>query len=424
MFEMQNTRNMRKILLLAYACEPYTGSETGVGWNVAKQLAKNNEVYVLTRGHCKDKIQSAVDAEQIENLHFCYYNIPRYLFLDESINWFGQINYITWQIKSRSFVRKLHKQHGFDLIHHITYCQYRTPSPGFYMDVPFLMGPIGGAERIAPSFDCDLDSYTSKKERIRRKGSDLKFFRRWVKKRENKKCFTFTTNENLTRLTPYCNGYPAALLPIISFSPIDFARFVRNERGDDAFEMIYAGRAEDWKGIRLFLRSLKQTFVDEGILSFRVRLIGIRTEEEQRKVEGWVSELELNKYVELIPFMPRETLLNELAEADLFVYPAFRDSGSMGVLEACVLGCPTLCFNAGGQDAFPDDILIKAPVGSSYAENLNNFAQKLKWIYNNKAEAKAIGEKSKAYVYEHFTWERKVEKIEKIYDTLLQKTVQ
>jgi glycosyltransferase involved in cell wall biosynthesis len=410
---------MRKILLLSYACEPNMGSEKGVGWNVAKHLAENNEVHVLTRGYCKDKIQSVVDSEKIDNLHFHYYDISKYLFFNESKKWGEQINYIIWQIKCRRFVKKLHKQFGFDIVHHITFCQYRTPSPGFYIDIPFIMGPTGGAELITASFDDDLEPHTSKKERIRRRGTDLKIFGRWVKKKKNKKYFLFSTNENLVRLTPYCNGYPVALLPFMGFAPADFEEIERTKKNNSIFEMLYAGRAEDWKGLKLFLRAMKQSFIDENILNFRAKLIGIRTKEEQAKVESWIKELRLKEYVELIPFMPRETLLKELSESDLFAYPAFRDSGSMAVLEACVLSCPTLCFNAGGQDAFPDDILIKVPVAGSYTENLDNFAQKLRWIYHNRDKAKIIGEKSKEYVYEHFTWESKIGKIETIYDTLL-----
>ena len=37
------------ILLSAYGCEPHKGSEGGVGWNWALQLAKGSEVHVVTR---------------------------------------------------------------------------------------------------------------------------------------------------------------------------------------------------------------------------------------------------------------------------------------------------------------------------------------------------------------------------------------
>ena len=38
-----------KVLLSAFACAPYRGSEPGVGWNWAMALAKYNDVVVLTR---------------------------------------------------------------------------------------------------------------------------------------------------------------------------------------------------------------------------------------------------------------------------------------------------------------------------------------------------------------------------------------
>ena len=47
-----------KILLSAYACEPGKGSEPGVGWNWAREIANRGyEVFVLTRENNKKKIQ-------------------------------------------------------------------------------------------------------------------------------------------------------------------------------------------------------------------------------------------------------------------------------------------------------------------------------------------------------------------------------
>ena len=108
-----------------------------------------------------------------------------------------------------------------------------------------------------------------------------------------------------------------------------------------------------------------------------------------------------------------------LTTCSLSVYPAFRDSGSMSVLEASVLGCPTICFNAGGQDAFPDDILLKVPVSDSYENNLEVFADKLKWAYQNPKETAELGIKAKKYVYANFTWENKIEALDKVYKEIL-----
>ena len=44
-------KNRIRVLISAYACEPNKGSEPGVGWNWALQMAKLNEVYVITRSN-------------------------------------------------------------------------------------------------------------------------------------------------------------------------------------------------------------------------------------------------------------------------------------------------------------------------------------------------------------------------------------
>ena len=52
-----------KILYLAYACEPGAGSEYGVGWMVPLTMAQqfpDNDVYVLTRSRCREKIETAL----------------------------------------------------------------------------------------------------------------------------------------------------------------------------------------------------------------------------------------------------------------------------------------------------------------------------------------------------------------------------
>ena len=40
-----------RILLSAYACEPDRGSEPGVGWNWVRHLAREHEVWVITRSN-------------------------------------------------------------------------------------------------------------------------------------------------------------------------------------------------------------------------------------------------------------------------------------------------------------------------------------------------------------------------------------
>ena len=419
---------MLKILMSAYACEPGAGSEYGVGWMVPTTMARKfpeDKIFVLTRSRCKEKIEKALaNDSSLANIHFLYYDIPSWMFYKNEMqsNWGEQINYLLWQWLVRKFVRKMNKIYHFDIFHHLTFNQYRTPSPGFWLDIPFVMGPIGGAECIAPAFWEDLEPNTVKKEGIRQKGKDLKIFKWFNTRKKNNKVILCSCKENLNRLKPYGNKSRLELMPAIAFDKKDFADISQNET-QDTFEMIYAGKAWDWKGIHIFLKAAKVALMDKlsakSQQKWSIKLIGIRFEEEQKKVMGWVDELGLQNHVTLIPFIQRSELLKMLANCSLSVYPAFRDSGSMSVLEACALGCPSICFNAGGQDVFSDEILLKVDVADSYSETMNRFSEKLFWAYEHPQELKGIGRKAKAWVEEMLTWDRRVEDFHDIYKTLV-----
>ena len=67
-----------RILVSAYACSPGFGSEQGVGWNRALQLARFHEVWVVTRSKNRAAIEAALAREPRPNLHFLYQDLPRW----------------------------------------------------------------------------------------------------------------------------------------------------------------------------------------------------------------------------------------------------------------------------------------------------------------------------------------------------------
>lgn len=49
-----------KILINAYACSPGMGSEPGMAWNWVSNLAKFCELYIITEGEFRDRIEEVV----------------------------------------------------------------------------------------------------------------------------------------------------------------------------------------------------------------------------------------------------------------------------------------------------------------------------------------------------------------------------
>ncbi len=406
------------ILILAYACEPLKGSEPGVGWNLPITLAKYHHIFVLTRRNNREVINTYISSNPVDNIGFEYHDLPNSLMWIKKVIGI-QFYYFLWNISAYWKVRKIIKKNNIELVHHLTFNQYRTPSSGYFINLPFIVGPIGGAELINKVFDEELGKKTLYREGIRRKGKDRLLFRLLGMIRNNKKAFIFSAQENLIRLSPYINRKRdiISLLPSIAVDKKDFLVNLSDNHKHDVFTMIYAGRAIDWKGLHFFILALGQ---GRNIMSqYKVKLIGIRTKEERDTVNKWIIDQGLSEYIELVNFIPRDELLKSLCYADLFVYPAFRDSGSMAVLEASAVGCPSIVFNAGGQDAFPDGTIIKVDIEETYKDTLSSFTNRLLWCYGHRNELRDIGKNARSFAFSEMTWENKAILVDKLYKRLV-----
>lgn len=406
-----------KILILAYACEPFKGSEPGVGWNLSMELSKIHNVIVLTRRNNKTAIENYLSTHHIDNITFVYHDLPPKLMWVKKI--IGvQTYYILWNLTAKNLVNSIMKKDNIDIVHHLTFNQYRTPSIGYFINKPFVIGPVGGAEIINRIFDNELNKSTQRRENYRRKGLDFWLFK-WLGQRTmTKKAYIFSAKENTDRLGKYINKQRDIIktLPAIAIDKKDFTMDGNNLKKTHPFTMIYAGRALDWKGLHIFLVALSSAI--HNINDIKATLIGIRSKQERYNVKKWINELGLDRYVELVDFMPREELIHKLAEANLFVYPAFRDSGSMAVLEACAMGCPSIVFDAGGQDAFPDDTIVKVQVEDTLNKTINAFSNKLIWAFKNSDELSEYGKRAKEFAIKEMTWEKRAKQITEIYNEI------
>lgn len=406
------------ILLSAYSCEPHKGSESGVGWNLALELSKFHNITVVARRKKRPIIEEYLKENPVKNLSFYYHDLPNWLMSFKDMMG-TQAYYVLWNLTLIPKMRKFVKEQKIDIIHHVTFNQYRTPSFGYFIDTPFVIGPVGGAEYIDHAFDDILEPQTLKRENYRREGKDKRILKWLMNHCHSSKTILFSAKENLINLKDSVSAphIKTAVLPAIAIKPEDFA-ITPLEKKSNTFDMVYAGRALDWKGLQVFMEAFGK--VHSQMPAAKAILIGINSEKENALVNRWIEENGLNGKVEIIKFIPRKDLLQMLTTANLFVYPAFRDSGSMAVLEACALGCPSICFDAGGQDAFPDNTVIKVAIErNNYSKTLNNFSDKLMWAYNHRQESKQIGKKAQEYVYEHLTWQKKAETFDAIYQSLI-----
>lgn len=152
------------LLLSAYACQPNMGSEPGVGWNLAQALAQHHRVWVLTRCSNRAAIEAELAEHPVANLTVVYCDPPplwRRLPAAQVPHYYG------WQIGAYFAAKALLNAVDIDLIHHVTYVRYSTPSFLTLLPVPVIWGPVGGGEMAPSPFWQDFSLRGQGYERVR-----------------------------------------------------------------------------------------------------------------------------------------------------------------------------------------------------------------------------------------------------------------
>lgn len=60
---------MLNVLINAYACNPYGGSEPGLTWNWITRLSEFVNVYVITEGEWRENIEKELHLKYMREFH-------------------------------------------------------------------------------------------------------------------------------------------------------------------------------------------------------------------------------------------------------------------------------------------------------------------------------------------------------------------
>ncbi|MBQ0799824.1 MAG: glycosyltransferase family 4 protein [Porticoccaceae bacterium] len=339
------------ILLSAYACEPNKGSEPGVGWNWAIELAKlGHQVHVITRANNKRSIIAALSEAPCDNLHFTYYDLPDWLKSWKKGARGVHLYYFLWQIGIYSVAKRLVKKHSFDVIHHVTFVSVRQPSFLGLLGVPFIFGPVGGGERTPfrlrksyPPRGCLIDA-------IRDLANLWVKFSPLMRMTFHTATKIYVTSEDTCHLIPkkFHNKTSVQLGIALDISP---------QKPIKKFEIwpeprvLYVGNLLYWKGVHLALRSF--SLLLKHLPESRLTILGKGP--DKLWLKNLSCQLGIEHAVEWLEWMPRGGLDEVYQGHDVLLFPSLHDSGGMVVLEAMGNGLPVICLSLGGPGVIVDE---------------------------------------------------------------------
>lgn len=397
-----------KILISAYACRPGVGSEPGVGWNIVRTLARHHDLCVLTREDNRSDIEAELSEQPIPNLRFIYCDPPMWASRLPS----AQLpHYYLWQVRAYWVVRKLLESLQFDLIHHVTYVRYSTPSFLALLPVPFIWGPVGGGEQAPGSFWQSFGPKGKIYEVLRtlshRFGEYDPFTRMTVRRSILARATTDDTAKRLYKLGATHVETSSALG--LSQSEIDqLAQYDFPESGPIRF--ITIARLLHWKGIHLGIQAFAQ-IAQKG--DFEYWILGDGP--EQKNLEALTKDVNVANRVKFWGHLPREETLKQLADCHILVHPSLHDSGGFVCLEAMAAGRPVVGLDLGGsaiQVSQAAGILVPA---NSPQQAVNDLAEAMLKLAIEDELRNGMGQAGKKHVRENFSWEAKGEQLAKLY---------
>lgn len=408
----------REILVSAYACEPHRGSEPGVGWNWALHLAAYHNVTVLTRANNRAVIEKYLAQWPQSNISFLYYDLPPIFVRWKQRAKHARVYYYLWQLGAYYFVKKFLRGKRIDLIHHVTFAKYWSPSFLALLPKPFVLGPVGGGESAPSSFwwSCGARGLVFELGRViaRQLGEWDPFVRLMLRRARVAFAATPETAVRLRRLgARHVQLISQVALPAQELAHTPQALPPRNQ----PLVLVSVGQLRHLKGLHLALRALASL----RDYAFEYRIIGDGP--ERARLEKITHDLKLQDRVTFCGALPRAEVLQEFQHADILLHPALHESGGWVVAEAMNAGCVVVAAALGGSSVLlapQAGVLIAAREPQQFATEC---ARALEEFMVAPARLRAFAECARAHVRSTCSWQQKTDTVAECYEAILAEMV-
>ncbi|WP_333840232.1 glycosyltransferase family 4 protein [Pelomicrobium sp.] len=404
-----------RILLSAYACEPGKGSEPGIGWRWALNLARRgHDVWVLTRANNREAIEAARPQEQAPSLRFVYYDLPSWARRWKRGGRGVRLYYVLWQWGAYRLARRLHREARFHIAHHITFGVFRHPSFMAFLDIPFVFGPVGGGEQAPRPLRRTFPLRGYLLDLARNAANWAVRFDPLMAATYRRAAITLCkTRETLRRIPARYQDKCLVHVEVgIDIPQPGWAE--RRRRAHEGLRVLYVGRMLYWKGVHLGLRAFAR--FRESHPDTRFTLIGSGCDEAWLRHQA--EELGLAQAVHWVPWLEHSAVMRAYHRHDVFLFPSLHDSSGNAVLEALAHGLPVVCLNLGGPA-----VLVDASCGFRIepgpAEDVvAGLAAALAALADNPVLSEAMSRAAVERARRQFSWSRQTARMERLYSAL------
>jgi len=401
-----------RILISAYTCNPYQGSEHAVGWGFIHELAQRHHLCVIAEEeNCREPIEKYLQAfpRLRERIEFHFIPKKRRPLLRKVWPPSYYRYYRKWHESAFDLATKLHAEKPFDLAHQLTMVGYREPGYLWKLGIPFVWGPIGGMGafpwRFMPSLGAyGLAYYTAY--------NFINFWQERFSKRPRmaaqvagKALISATPSDQEGTLKFW--GQPSHLLAEVGLPGAIRTKATARAKGEP-LRIVWSGLHIPRKALPLGLHALAALpesmnwtldILGQGPKTASWKKLALRLGVFSRcRFHGWIE---------------RDEALDVMHSAHVMLITSLRDLTSTVTAEALAEGLPVVCLDHCGFSAAVDErsgikVQVTSPkkaITDLRDAMLSLDAEDLRWRLAQGALLRA----------QDFDWRRKVDCLEKIY---------
>ena len=402
-----------KVLVSAYACSPYKGSEPAVGWGFVSELAHRHDLWVIVE---EEKFRTDIERYLADKPEFAL--SVRFFFLHKRRNrllrklwppsyyWY----YRRWHQDAYVLAQQLQQDVDFDVAHQLTMVGFREPGYLWKLGVPFVWGPIGGMGLFPLRFWRVIGGYGA----LYYLGYNL--FNLWQMRFSTRPKLAAkaaggrliaATSENRAKAEKYW-GCSSSLISEVGLPRTTTVRPSKRSPSEQ-LRIVWTGLHIPRKALNLALEAVANLPVE---VNWKLHVLGNgpRTPMWQRQSE----ELGLTERCHFYGWLPRDEAIEIMASGHLMLITSLRDLTSTVTVEALALGLPIVCLDhCGFSDVVDESCGIKVPVTTprQVVFGLSKAIQRLAQDEDLR-HTLATGAVQRAKKY---SWSKKAELVDRIY---------
>lgn len=402
------------VLIAAFACKPNQGSEYGIGWNWSINLAKKHNVYVLTRKENQDAIEAYTRKHNIQNPQFYYYDGNTIMdFIDKKIPMGFRIYYKWWQKNVVPLAEKIIKDCNIEIVHQLTYNEFRTPGKLYKLAAPFVWGPIGGGHEYNPILrNAHFRMMDVLKEIIRKKMNHWYLSDKDVVGAIKDAKAVIVADPATYSILPKIREYDRLLEAAYDCNRNAIKDLVEI-KNHKTIRLLYAGVMQPRKGLKIIIDAL-------GESNFRdFELVFIGDGQDRCCLEKLIAQYGIKDRVKLLGKLTYDEVNSYYDWADLFLFPSLRDTSGNVVLESMSHGTPVIALNHNGTSEMINSDCGDLVEIESYDQIKRDYIKYIQKYYDDRELLIKKGLEARKRIESVYSWERVMDVIDSIYDRVL-----